>query len=107
MGQNVKNQYFFAIFLGGPMAAIHPVWALVLISEVGPSCLQTFGDGFVNLPLPVEELAEKLHLGMEPMSEDCLFLNVFYGCAAKERYCTVCGVPAPGVNFGRISTSSP
>ena len=27
--------------------------------------------------------------------------------AAKEQHCTVLGVPAPGVNFGQISTSSP
>ena len=41
------------------------------------SCLQTFGDSFVNLPLPVEELFEKFHIAMEPMAEDCLYLNVF------------------------------
>ena len=29
-----------------------------------------------------------------------------HGRAAKERYCTVPGVPAPRVHFGRISTSS-
>ena len=45
--------------------------------HVGKSCLQTFGDSFVKLPLAVEKLLEKLHLGMEPMDEDCLFLNVF------------------------------
>jgi para-nitrobenzyl esterase len=45
--------------------------------HVGKSCLQTFGDAFINFPLWLEYLAEKLHLGMEPMDEDCLFLNVF------------------------------
>ena len=45
--------------------------------HVGKSCLQTFGDSLFNLPTFVEVLLEDLHLGMEPMSEDCLFLNVF------------------------------
>ncbi len=45
--------------------------------HVGKSCLQNFGDSFINFPLWLEYLAEKLHLAMEPMSEDCLFLNVF------------------------------
>ena len=44
---------------------------------MGKSCLQTFGDSLFNLPLLLEELLEKLHLAMEPMGEDCLFLNVY------------------------------
>ena len=45
--------------------------------KVGLSCLQTFGDSFVNVPEGIEKLLEKYHVGMEPMGEDCLFLNVF------------------------------
>ena len=45
--------------------------------KVGASCLQTFGDSFVNLPLPLEKVLERLHILMEPMSEDCLFLNIW------------------------------
>jgi para-nitrobenzyl esterase len=45
--------------------------------NVSDSCLQTFGDSFVNVPLYLEDLMEKYHIGMEPMSEDCLYLNVF------------------------------
>ena len=45
--------------------------------DVPDSCLQTFGDGSINLPEKIEELLEKWHLGMGPMSEDCLFANVF------------------------------
>ena len=44
---------------------------------VGPSCLQPFFDGFVNLPPVLERIFEKFHLFMEPMEEDCLFLNIF------------------------------
>ena len=45
--------------------------------HVGRSCLQTFGDAFMSFPPALEWLLEKLDLGMEPMSEDCLFLNVW------------------------------
>ena len=45
--------------------------------DVPDSCLQTFGDGSINLPEKLEEVLEKLHLGMGPMSEDCLYANVF------------------------------
>lgn len=45
--------------------------------KVGKSCLQTFGDSFVNVPLAVERFLENHHIGMEPMDEDCLFLNIF------------------------------
>ena len=44
---------------------------------VGPSCLQTFGDSMLHLPLSVEEILEKYHIGEEVMDEDCLYLNVF------------------------------
>jgi para-nitrobenzyl esterase len=45
--------------------------------NVSDSCLQTFGDSFVNVPLYLEKLMEKYHIGMEPMSENCLYLNIF------------------------------
>ena len=45
--------------------------------HVGKSCMQNFADSFINLPEAVEYLLQLLHLGMEPMAEDCLFLNVF------------------------------
>merc|ERR1719201_367531 len=44
---------------------------------IGKSCLQNFGDSFLDLPLWLEEILEKTHVGMEPMDEDCLYLNVF------------------------------
>lgn len=58
--------------------------------KVGRSCLQTFADGEVKLPLALEELLEELHIGMEPMAEDCLFLNVF----------------APGMSTARTGSST-
>ena len=50
-----------------------------LRANIGKSCLQTFGDAFINLPLSVEKFLENHPEAshMEPMSEDCLFLNVW------------------------------
>ncbi|CAK0904794.1 unnamed protein product, partial [Prorocentrum cordatum] len=56
----------------------HPGWTEPRPARrAGRSCLQGFGDGFVPLPAWAERLAERAHLGMEPMGEDCLYLNVF------------------------------
>ena len=38
-------------------------------NNLGRSCLQTFGDAFINLSPFLEKLAENFHIGMEPMSE--------------------------------------
>lgn len=45
-------------------------------TSVGKSCMQPFGDGFISVPPWMEELLERSPL-MEPMSEDCMYLNVF------------------------------
>ena len=57
---------------------------------VGRSCLQTFGDAFVNLPIWLEKILEKHHILEEPMGEDCLFLNIF----GAPTHSTPCSLPS-------------
>jgi carboxylesterase type B len=39
--------------------------------------MQPFADGISDFPYSVSKILEDLHIGMEPMGEDCLYLNVF------------------------------
>ena len=97
--RNQKNISKIAIFLGGPMGPIHPVWGHVLVSLFPleqPSAPR-------YKPSPRDASPPRCQ---QSLRVACPCIVSSWPCSQRAvLYCTC--VLAPGINFVRISTSSP